>query len=161
MVPPSRHPPCGNTGSTVTVGVVIDEPHVPTRHSPLKMTDTNLESGLSPSAVAFSEIWIVLVSKPALARYAAISSDVVSASVLFWYAVFKMNKKYGKFSLGVPSAMSFGALRGFATDEADAEGEPEEPFDGTGMGANEHELTVRATPTANADTSTRRNGHPL
>jgi hypothetical protein len=70
-----------------------------------------------------------------------------------------MNKKYGRFSLGVPSAMNFGAFRSFAAAEADALGEPEELCDGTGMGANEHELTVRATPTANAETSTRRNAN--
>lgn len=55
--------------------------------------------------------------------------------------------------------MNFGAFRSFAAAEADALGEPEELCDGTGMGANEHELTVRATPTANAETSTRRNAN--
>lgn len=70
-----------------------------------------------------------------------------------------MDKKYGKFSLGVPSGISFGALRGLAPDEADALGEPEAPSDGTGMPPSAQELKVRATPTANAETSTRRNAN--
>jgi hypothetical protein len=70
-----------------------------------------------------------------------------------------MDRKYGKFSLGVPAVMSFGAFRSFAPAEADALGEPDASFDGTGMLPNEHELRVRATPTANAETSTRRNAN--
>lgn len=70
-----------------------------------------------------------------------------------------IDKKYGKFSLGVPSGMSFGALRGLATDEVDALGEPEAPDDGTGIPPNEHELRVRATPAAQADRNTRRNAN--
>jgi hypothetical protein len=48
-----------------------------------------------------------------------------------------------------------------AIAEADALGEPGEPSDGTGMAPNEHELRVRATPAAIAETSTRRNANLL
>jgi hypothetical protein len=70
-----------------------------------------------------------------------------------------MDRKYGKFSLGVPVGISFGAFRSFAPAEAEALGKPDASLDGTGMGPNEHELKVMATPTANADTSTRRNAN--
>ena len=143
----------------MAVGEVSEEPQVPTRHSPPNSTDTYFASGFKPSAVAFSEICIVPASNPAFTRYAAISSDVVSASVLFWYAVFMMERKYGKFSLGVPLGISFGALRDFATAEPEAVGETDASPDGTGMSPNEHELSVRATPTAKAETTTRRNAN--
>jgi hypothetical protein len=67
-----------------------------------------------------------------------------------------MDKKYGKFSLGVPLGLSFGSLRGFAPVEADGDADPDALFDGTGIIPDEHDETERATPTAIAATSTRR-----
>jgi hypothetical protein len=67
-----------------------------------------------------------------------------------------MYKKYGRFALGFAVGMSLGTFRACGPEEGEAEPEPDESDDGTGMLPVEHEDTQRATPTAIVATSSRR-----